>query len=168
MGVLLILWFARQFQWLRSSWVQIPKYLSILDMPGSVHDVHTFRTEAAWGGGGGGPEAFCSRSVKKILELFPFPWNTQSLIIKPSVILDSWVPRGSTRCPWPLQRWVTLLHASHHRRFLPLFPQRQSLPPVTTHNMIDDSTDPILSTIRRIGLFNNRADRVKVELIGLL
>ncbi|EDL10643.1 glycogen synthase 2 [Mus musculus] len=42
--------------------------------------------------------------------------------------------------------------------------QRQSLPPVTTHNMIDDSTDPILSTIRRIGLFNNRADRVKVIL----
>lgn len=99
MGVLLILWFARQFQWLHSSWVQIPKYLSILDMPRSVHDVHTFRTEAAWGGGG--TEAFCSRSVEKILELFPFPWNTQSLIIKPSVILDSWVPRGSTRCPWP-------------------------------------------------------------------
>ncbi|KAL4839569.1 hypothetical protein H8958_004387 [Nasalis larvatus] len=42
--------------------------------------------------------------------------------------------------------------------------QRQSLPPVTTHNMIDDSTDPILSTIRRIGLFNNRTDRVKVIL----
>lgn len=52
--------------------------------------------------------------------------------------------------------------------FFPLFPQRQSLPPVTTHNMIDDSTDPILSTIRRIGLFNNRADRVKVKRIGLL
>ncbi|KAB1254393.1 Glycogen [starch] synthase; liver [Camelus dromedarius] len=42
--------------------------------------------------------------------------------------------------------------------------QRQSLPPVTTHNMIDDSTDPILSTIRRIGLFNGRTDRVKVIL----
>ncbi|XP_063164719.1 glycogen [starch] synthase, liver [Candoia aspera] len=42
--------------------------------------------------------------------------------------------------------------------------QRQSLPPVTTHNMIDDSGDPILSTIRRIGLFNNRTDRVKVIL----
>ncbi|TFK01794.1 F-box only protein 22 [Platysternon megacephalum] len=42
--------------------------------------------------------------------------------------------------------------------------QRQSLPPVTTHNMIDDSNDPILSTIRRIGLFNNRTDRVKVIL----
>ncbi|XP_075459047.1 glycogen [starch] synthase, liver [Ascaphus truei] len=40
--------------------------------------------------------------------------------------------------------------------------QRQSLPPVTTHNMVDDSMDPILNTIRRIGLFNNRADRVKV------
>ncbi|XP_033883272.1 glycogen [starch] synthase, liver isoform X1 [Acipenser ruthenus] len=40
--------------------------------------------------------------------------------------------------------------------------QRQSLPPVTTHNMLDDSTDPILSNIRRIGLFNSRTDRVKV------
>ncbi|KAL7982195.1 hypothetical protein Chor_009793 [Crotalus horridus] len=30
--------------------------------------------------------------------------------------------------------------------------------------MIDDSGDPILSTIRRIGLFNNRTDRVKVIL----
>nr|KAF6368616.1 glycogen synthase 2 [Myotis myotis] len=30
--------------------------------------------------------------------------------------------------------------------------------------MIDDSTDPILSTIRRIGLFNSRTDRVKVIL----
>uniref|UniRef100_A0A8C4S758 Glycogen [starch] synthase n=1 Tax=Erpetoichthys calabaricus TaxID=27687 RepID=A0A8C4S758_ERPCA len=40
--------------------------------------------------------------------------------------------------------------------------QRQSLPPVTTHNMIEDSADPILSNIRRIGLFNSRIDRVKV------
>ncbi|XP_067415347.1 glycogen [starch] synthase, liver isoform X2 [Emydura macquarii macquarii] len=42
--------------------------------------------------------------------------------------------------------------------------QRQSLPPVTTHNMMDDANDPILNTIRRIGLFNNRTDRVKVIL----
>ncbi|KFP90808.1 Glycogen [starch] synthase, liver, partial [Apaloderma vittatum] len=42
--------------------------------------------------------------------------------------------------------------------------QRHCLPPVTTHNMIDDSNDPILNTIRRIGLFNNRTDRVKVIL----
>ncbi|NXR89345.1 GYS2 protein, partial [Hypocryptadius cinnamomeus] len=40
--------------------------------------------------------------------------------------------------------------------------QRHSLPPVTTHNMIDDSNDPILNTIRRIGLFNNRTDRVMI------
>uniref|UniRef100_UPI00398F315A glycogen [starch] synthase, liver isoform X1 n=1 Tax=Pristiophorus japonicus TaxID=55135 RepID=UPI00398F315A len=40
--------------------------------------------------------------------------------------------------------------------------QRHTLPPVTTHNMLDDGSDPILSTIRRIGLFNNRADRVKI------
>uniref|UniRef100_A0A8C3FXW8 Glycogen [starch] synthase n=1 Tax=Cyclopterus lumpus TaxID=8103 RepID=A0A8C3FXW8_CYCLU len=40
--------------------------------------------------------------------------------------------------------------------------QRHSLPPVTTHNMLDDSTDPILSNIRRIGLFNSRNDRVKI------
>uniref|UniRef100_A0A4W3JBA3 Glycogen [starch] synthase n=1 Tax=Callorhinchus milii TaxID=7868 RepID=A0A4W3JBA3_CALMI len=40
--------------------------------------------------------------------------------------------------------------------------QRQTLPPVTTHNMLDDGNDPILNTVRRIGLFNNRMDRVKI------
>uniref|UniRef100_A0A8C9QV70 Glycogen [starch] synthase n=1 Tax=Scleropages formosus TaxID=113540 RepID=A0A8C9QV70_SCLFO len=40
--------------------------------------------------------------------------------------------------------------------------QRHSLPPVTTHNMLEDSTDPILSNVRRIGLFNARTDRVKI------
>lgn len=40
--------------------------------------------------------------------------------------------------------------------------QRQCLPPVCTHNMLEDSTDPILSSIRRIGLFNSSQDRVKV------
>uniref|UniRef100_UPI0037E71648 glycogen [starch] synthase, liver isoform X1 n=1 Tax=Semicossyphus pulcher TaxID=241346 RepID=UPI0037E71648 len=40
--------------------------------------------------------------------------------------------------------------------------QRHSLPPVTTHNMLDDATDPILSNVRRIGLFNARNDRVKI------
>ena len=41
--------------------------------------------------------------------------------------------------------------------------QRHTLPPVTTHNMLDDSADPILSNVRRIGLFNSRNDRVKVH-----
>ncbi|XP_062917579.1 glycogen [starch] synthase, muscle-like [Mobula hypostoma] len=40
--------------------------------------------------------------------------------------------------------------------------QRHSLPPICTHNMLDDATDPILNTIRRIGLFNHPNDRVKV------
>lgn len=40
--------------------------------------------------------------------------------------------------------------------------QRTSLPPISTHNMIDDSNDPVLSHIRRCCLFNNREDRVKV------
>ena len=40
--------------------------------------------------------------------------------------------------------------------------KRNSLPPVTTHNMADDPNDPILNQIRRVQLFNSEADRVKV------
>uniref|UniRef100_A0A8C9RXT0 Glycogen [starch] synthase n=1 Tax=Scleropages formosus TaxID=113540 RepID=A0A8C9RXT0_SCLFO len=40
--------------------------------------------------------------------------------------------------------------------------QRQCLPPICTHNMLDDSSDPILNCLRRIGLFNSSSDRVKV------
>lgn len=40
--------------------------------------------------------------------------------------------------------------------------QRRSLPPICTHNMLDDSNDQILKAIRRIGLFNSSTDRVKV------
>jgi len=40
--------------------------------------------------------------------------------------------------------------------------KRNSLPPVTTHNMQDDATDPILNQIRRTQLFNKKNDRVKV------
>uniref|UniRef100_A0A665UY39 Glycogen [starch] synthase n=1 Tax=Echeneis naucrates TaxID=173247 RepID=A0A665UY39_ECHNA len=40
--------------------------------------------------------------------------------------------------------------------------QRQCQPPVCTHNMLEDSSDPILNSVRRIGLFNSSADRVKV------
>lgn len=36
------------------------------------------------------------------------------------------------------------------------------LPPIVTHNVIEDSTDPVLNHIRRIQLFNTREDRVKV------
>uniref|UniRef100_H3BEI0 Glycogen [starch] synthase n=1 Tax=Latimeria chalumnae TaxID=7897 RepID=H3BEI0_LATCH len=40
--------------------------------------------------------------------------------------------------------------------------QRQSLPPICTHNMLDDLTDPILNTMRKMGLFNASNDRIKV------
>jgi len=40
--------------------------------------------------------------------------------------------------------------------------RRNSLPPVTTHNMADDAGDPILGQIRRVQLFNNSHDRVKI------
>uniref|UniRef100_A0A8C4R9V8 Glycogen [starch] synthase n=1 Tax=Eptatretus burgeri TaxID=7764 RepID=A0A8C4R9V8_EPTBU len=40
--------------------------------------------------------------------------------------------------------------------------QRHSLPPVCTHNMLEDATDPVLTNIRRIGLFNSRMERVKL------
>eukprot|EP00730_Choanoeca_flexa_P014306 TRINITY_DN6210_c0_g1_i1.p1 TRINITY_DN6210_c0_g1~~TRINITY_DN6210_c0_g1_i1.p1 ORF type:complete len:682 (+),score=200.80 TRINITY_DN6210_c0_g1_i1:1262-3307(+) len=40
--------------------------------------------------------------------------------------------------------------------------QRDTLPPVVTHNLEDDANDDVLNCIRRIHLFNNRHDRVKV------
>ncbi|CAG5135016.1 unnamed protein product [Candidula unifasciata] len=40
--------------------------------------------------------------------------------------------------------------------------QRNSLPPICTHNVVDDSSDQILNQIRRCNLFNNRHDRVKI------
>uniref|UniRef100_A0A2I4JH69 Glycogen [starch] synthase n=1 Tax=Stichopus japonicus TaxID=307972 RepID=A0A2I4JH69_STIJA len=40
--------------------------------------------------------------------------------------------------------------------------QRPSLPPICTHNVIDDQTDPVLGNLRRIQLFNKKTDRVKV------
>jgi len=40
--------------------------------------------------------------------------------------------------------------------------KRNSLPPVTTHNMADDGSDPILMQIRRVQLFNRSTDRVKI------
>ena len=42
--------------------------------------------------------------------------------------------------------------------------QRQGLPPICTHNVIDDYNDQVLTALRRCRLFNNREDRVKVFL----
>ncbi|KAG8225796.1 hypothetical protein J437_LFUL005603 [Ladona fulva] len=40
--------------------------------------------------------------------------------------------------------------------------QRDGLPPVTTHNVVDDLNDPVLNAIRRCQLFNTVNDRVKI------
>ncbi|KAF9403829.1 glycogen synthase isoform 1 [Podila epigama] len=40
--------------------------------------------------------------------------------------------------------------------------KRSTLPPIVTHNMADDSNDPILNQLRRLGLFNHPSDRVKI------
>ncbi|KAI9827684.1 MAG: glycogen synthase isoform 1 [Sarea resinae] len=40
--------------------------------------------------------------------------------------------------------------------------KRNTLPPIVTHNMANDSEDPILNQIRRVQLFNHPSDRVKV------
>ncbi|CCD26524.1 glycogen (starch) synthase GSY1 NDAI_0H03510 [Naumovozyma dairenensis CBS 421] len=48
------------------------------------------------------------------------------------------------------------------RRVLGLRRADGQLPPVVTHNMVDDANDPILNQIRHVQLFNNTSDRVKV------
>lgn len=40
--------------------------------------------------------------------------------------------------------------------------QRSGMPPVTTHNIVDDWNDPVLNSIRRCNLFNTVHDRVKI------
>uniref|UniRef100_A0A915K178 Glycogen [starch] synthase n=1 Tax=Romanomermis culicivorax TaxID=13658 RepID=A0A915K178_ROMCU len=40
--------------------------------------------------------------------------------------------------------------------------RRDSLPPICTHNMVDDHQDPVLNSLRRVQLFNRMEDRVKV------
>jgi len=37
-----------------------------------------------------------------------------------------------------------------------------NLPPITTHNVSEDSMDPVMNAFRRCQLFNDRSDRVKV------
>lgn len=40
--------------------------------------------------------------------------------------------------------------------------QRDGLPPITTHNVVNDWNDPVLTAIRRCHLFNSCHDRVKI------
>ncbi|KAL9579271.1 MAG: hypothetical protein Q9212_005205 [Teloschistes hypoglaucus] len=40
--------------------------------------------------------------------------------------------------------------------------KRNALPPIVTHNMKNDTEDPVLNQIRRVQLFNHPSDRVKI------
>lgn len=40
--------------------------------------------------------------------------------------------------------------------------KRTTLPPIVTHNIVDDSKDPVLNQLRRLNMFNNSDDRVKI------
>lgn len=40
--------------------------------------------------------------------------------------------------------------------------KRNTLPPIVTHNMVNDGEDPVLNQLRRVQLFNHSSDRVKV------
>jgi len=40
--------------------------------------------------------------------------------------------------------------------------KRSGLPPIVTHNMVNDHEDPVLNQIRRVQLFNHPTDRVKI------
>lgn len=40
--------------------------------------------------------------------------------------------------------------------------KRDGLPPIVTHNLLDDANDPVLNHLRRTRLFNDHNDRVKV------
>jgi len=40
--------------------------------------------------------------------------------------------------------------------------KRHNLPPIVTHNMVNDAEDPVLAQLRRCQLFNHPSDRVKV------
>ena len=42
--------------------------------------------------------------------------------------------------------------------------QRSNLPPIVTHNVINDATDPVLEAFRRCHLFNHSEDKVKVSI----
>lgn len=40
--------------------------------------------------------------------------------------------------------------------------KRSGLPPIVTHNMVDDYNDPVINHLRQLELYNKHDDRVKV------
>lgn len=40
--------------------------------------------------------------------------------------------------------------------------KRSALPPIVTHNMVDDNQDSVIDNLRRLQLYNKPEDRVKI------
>lgn len=97
----------------------------------------------------------CSRVLRDILGMFLSLWYSYVVHSLSSIHSEA----GSD-----LPNMEDLLSAEDKiqlkRRIYAL--KRNSLPPVTTHNMQDDSADPILGQIRRVQLYNQHHDRVKI------
>ena len=53
----------------------------------------------------------------------------------------------------------------HDINEFPNFLGASSMPPITTHNIVDEHNDPVMNAFRRCQLFNNHYDRVKVSFV---
>ncbi|CAI4213756.1 unnamed protein product [Parascedosporium putredinis] len=61
-----------------------------------------------------------------------------------------------------LREAVSVIERNIGKRLRLFSMKRSALPPIVTHNMVNDHEDPILNQLRRVKLFNDREDRVKV------
>jgi glycogen(starch) synthase len=67
--------------------------------------------------------------------------------------------RGSMPDP---SKFLTSSHIVELKHRLLYIQKREGLPPICTHNVVNDADDEILCTLRRLHLFNAHSDRVKV------
>lgn len=102
------------------------------------------------------PEILQSRAL---LEEFRETINAIKRQVGERLLFDA-AARDDTRLP-DLNRFVDDYWRLRYRRTLQTW-KSDSLPPVVTHNLVDDSNDEILNFIRGSNLVNKKEDRVKV------
>jgi len=101
------------------------------------------------------------RYIKKCrIIIFNFPLNAPpQKKLSPLFFHEAYAPRF-IKCRRPCYYYYYYYYYNYNYMCCM---QRKTLPPICTHNVIDDGTDPVLCTIRRCRLFNDRSDRVKVS-----
>ena len=102
------------------------------------------------------PDILQSRAL---LEEFRQTINAIQKQVGERLLFDAAV-RDDTRLP-DLNRFVDDYWRLRYRRTLQSW-KSDTLPPVVTHNLVDDATDEILSFIRDSNLINKKNDRVKI------